>query len=910
MFNFKKLSAIGTSALMMGLTVGTAAAANYPAPFVVGGNADVAIVYGTGSGVSLLDSVEAGQISTNLQSFLGGTTGGTTTSTSGETVSLDTSADRIWLNTSLNSVKSTLTKSDLPTVLADSNFDGDTTSDLTPTIKLLAGADAGGDNSGKVIFAKQPKSSVDPQVGISLGSSQTSNPLYNASVTFSKAINFTHEDSEGETVTLFGKDFVVSTDTDLTDLVLFASAREVTLTKSGTENPSATVNVAGTDYTVSLLNGDSTSATVQIGTDSKEIDEGDSKKVGGIEVAVKDVTSSDVAGITATLLVGSEKLTITNGATVTRGADDDPIDGTHAYIVGGTAATTEIAVAVFRPDSSNDAILPGTSFQDPVFESFKVDFVGLSSPLDDANREMISVLNSGDDSMTITFTDADGNSGTAEFAKNATYASNQADTPIYKQPNLRLADDSNFSIWTVEGANLTEDDYVVLGNEEYGHLLQLIDIYNDTSATFGDDRVEFQDVLSGTTYKTTFTSSGVGTLTIDGKQYTVLFAQTNGLAATIKYPTSDSATVNTWVVYPTIETDDGAQVQFYEPLNVSLDTWNGTSSATKVINFPDGDGYTPVTFTYQAGGNATFATWTVSGASASVTSLGTASNEHYAYANYTVLTVGSVRYNVTGLNVTGTGTPVGNAVVNRTEILLIDPEGNANIDQPAVVVYGGQDEDNNYHAVVVDLETAPAGSGDSGLGVNDVLFSSDKGHYSASLQSDSDITQDLDWWGTLVTIDATESDQKTVEISYPESQVYAQIYIGEVGSEVTAGTTSSSGATQLGNVLVMDTEVSSVQSKNLIVVGGTCINSVAAEVLGGSYCGAGFTDATGVGSGQFLIQSVGDAYTTGKVALVVAGYEVADTVNAATYLRTQTVDTAAGKKYVGTTSTSAELQVA
>ena len=80
--------------------------------------------------------------------------------------------------------------------------------------------------------------------------------------------------------------------------------------------------------------------------------------------------------------------------------------------------------------------------------------------------------------------------------------------------------------------------------------------------------------------------------------------------------------------------------------------------------------------------------------------------------------------------------------------------------------------------------------------------------------------------------------------------------------------------------------------------------------MGGAYCGAGFTDKTGVGSGQFLIESVGDKYTTGKVALVVAGYDVSDTVNAAKYLRTQTVDTTAGKKYKGTTSTSAELVVA
>ncbi|MBU4116459.1 MAG: hypothetical protein KKG94_01810, partial [Nanoarchaeota archaeon] len=61
-FNFRKISAIGASALLTGMTLGVAAAANYPAPFVVGGSADVAVVYGTGAGVSTLDLIQAGNI--------------------------------------------------------------------------------------------------------------------------------------------------------------------------------------------------------------------------------------------------------------------------------------------------------------------------------------------------------------------------------------------------------------------------------------------------------------------------------------------------------------------------------------------------------------------------------------------------------------------------------------------------------------------------------------------------------------------------------------------------------------------------------------------------------------------------------------------------------------------------------
>ena len=147
----------------------------------------------------------------------------------------------------------------------------------------------------------------------------------------------------------------------------------------------------------------------------------------------------------------------------------------------------------------------------------------------------------------------------------------------------------------------------------------------------------------------------------------------------------------------------------------------------------------------------------------------------------------------------------------------------------------------------------------------------------------------------------TSADEYDYAIYYYGDEVTADVEViagGEVTSEA------------VGGVLVKDTEVSSVSSKNLIVVGGSCINSVAANLVGGAYCGSSWTSATNVGSGQFLIQSFGDAYTSGKVALLVAGYDVSDTVNAATYLRTQTVDTTAGKKYIGTTSTQATLQVA
>lgn len=874
-FNFKKVSAIATSALMVGMTAGIAAAANYPAPFVDSSGADVAVVLGSGSGVSVLDSIQGSNILSNLQSRATTPSSGTSTSLSGEVVSLDTSSTRIWLNRSLNSAKSQLTKTDLPTVLQDYTFSGSSTSKLTSTIKLQAGAAAGGDNSGKVIFAKQPESNQGPVIGISLGTGASSNPLYNASVTMS-AVNFTHADSEGEEIEMFGQSFTIASDTDTTKIVLLKEAEKLNL---DSDNPSATVTVGGATYTVELVSSSDTSAVVRI-TDSagvsnqKEINEASSKRVSGVDIAVTTADETNLK-LSASIIVGANKLTLQNGAVVTVGEDDDPIDGTIAYIVGGTGATTELAISVFRPDSTSDAILEGESFVDPVFGSFKFDFAGLSTPLDSTARSTIEVVPAGDKDMEITFAADGADEKTFNFAHN--------------ESNLwSLGDSSNYSINVKEMANLSygtaKAKYTVVGNEDYGHILELYDVYNQTTGTnaITNDRVKFRDHLTGDVYETTFTSTeGSGTIDVDGKRYTVTFVGTGEDAyVSLKYPSSEddgSHSAGDIVLFPTIQTTGGALVAFYDDVLVNLgEVDNAGTDATKIL-FPDGDGYTSVAITYLNGAN-----WSIGG-----TGIDT-------LANYTTKTVGKLTYNFTS------------STANNTRIRLINPEdATTNINNPSVIVIEGKDDATEYHAIVVDLEDAPAGTSNDGVGVQDLLFSSTT-HWEATKADDSDITEHVDWYGAHATYDSNTASKAKATISIPPSQVFAQIYVGEDTSVVSPGVSGGS-VVPFNGMVVTDSEVSSVATKNLVVVGGSCINSAAAKLVGGAFCGADWTEATGVGSGQFLIKGYATNSLTSKLALLVAGYEKQDTANAATYLTKQTVDTT--KSYKGTSSTSAELVV-
>jgi len=138
--------------------------------------------------------------------------------------------------------------------------------------------------------------------------------------------------------------------------------------------------------------------------------------------------------------------------------------------------------------------------------------------------------------------------------------------------------------------------------------------------------------------------------------------------------------------------------------------------------------------------------------------------------------------------------------------------------------------------------------------------------------------------------------------------MYLDVLFTSDMATVSAGTVSSGTVKELGSVSVKDSDAAAVSGKNLIVVGGSCVNSVAATLLGSTsaLCGADFSTSTGVSAGQFLIQTF--ARDGGKVATLVAGYGADDTANAGKYLTTQTVDTSVAAKYIGTSATVATLQ--
>jgi hypothetical protein len=166
--------------------------------------------------------------------------------------------------------------------------------------------------------------------------------------------------------------------------------------------------------------------------------------------------------------------------------------------------------------------------------------------------------------------------------------------------------------------------------------------------------------------------------------------------------------------------------------------------------------------------------------------------------------------------------------------------------------------------------------------------------------------------GTHISWDKS-GDQYKLTLTYSGEQAYADVFLASPSASLSGGSTGGGSVSELGSVTVSDSEVSQVSAKNLIIVGGSCVNTVAAKFLGSdtAICGDDFTAETDVASGEFLIEVAASPYNANQFAMLVAGYGAGDTQNAAKYLTTaDSVMTDLGTKYKGTSASTANLVTA
>ncbi len=179
----------------------------------------------------------------------------------------------------------------------------------------------------------------------------------------------------------------------------------------------------------------------------------------------------------------------------------------------------------------------------------------------------------------------------------------------------------------------------------------------------------------------------------------------------------------------------------------------------------------------------------------------------------------------------------------------------------AMTTPNGNDYDNQLPAQIV-LSITPAAGPEVRAAISNVTLLTPDG--------ETEVSYGYTSMGAKIKFDEPASDPDELTLTYPMEQRLPQVYFT---SGATSTTTVKSGdlvAVQVVDAARLDSEIAAVNAQNLIVVGGPCVNTIAADLLGNpADCTEGFTP----GNARVKLFE----HTNGNMAMLVAGYSGADT---------------------------------
>jgi hypothetical protein len=831
MFKFKKVASLLASTLMVGSTIGLAAATTYPAPFVMGGTADVALVYGSHTAATV-DLVGVMKVQDSLNSYLSGGSGSSSgTVTGGDYVLIAKSSDNLNIRDTWGVFTGSVDSDDLTSILADGTYVADDNDEFDFEQKITLGSPDLHHFRDSDYESAAGLSERTPVVGFKMPSNTW---VLNYTMDFltdaeSDIVSNDYDDFEGSDLTLFGKSFFVSNWDENSSAT---KSGDLTLLDSGTsgnvvEGETVTVSIGGKSYEVSIKSLSTTKTKLVInGEDTSLLAIGESYKLSdGTYVGIKDLFQRDVAGEVGDVdfSLGTGKLLLSHGAEIKQ--NDVAVSGVKAYMYMQTSSATKIdKIEVSWVTDEEEFLAPDLELAMPGFGGVKFTMNELVRP----EEEMVTVEKGGDNDMEITVPIKDGDVTFSFLANNATDDGNF--TFIGKDIDEQLATVRGGNALTYKeknGGNDWHSWFVAsynISTEAESYVLRA-KVRNDTAQ--GRAEVDIEKLVGGSW--TSVCTDKAATNTCDIGLVSLTFTEINHSSGgdELVYITP-GANVN----FNTIYTKGGMRI--YLP----WDSDNG-----------DGGG--------------------------AVTSRG-------------------------AINITSMSTDVAGHSTNTYWLTMIEEDKDDNIASGTTTNFTiDATSSTNFPLQVSQIDGAGTG-GPTGLEKGDGTSV-----YEAYLNG-SDVAARI--------LHYTKPDEDYAELYYPagdngDSETYAEVFLTEIDATIVGGSSGSSGggSTTVG-VAITDNEVSSASGKNLVVVGGSCVNKVAADLIGSStpLCGGDWSAVTNVGSGEFLIETFDQG--DGTVATLVAGYSAGDTQNAATFLTTQAaVDTTAGSKYVGTTATSAEM---
>jgi hypothetical protein len=801
----------------------------------------------------------------------------TTTTAAGITggVSMATSSNPLVMWNNFASSKQVLTATDLPDVLKSGTYT-DANSVSTPYSQYLSFTNSA--NYGQIVY-DTPSGGTTPALGLKFAGTYY---IYTYQLAFTKRLSEAYASSSvtymiNTQLDIMGRTWTITSATAVTGsnglaITMLSGKNSQTVT---TETP-ATFTSGDKTYTVKLVAvgtiGGTAAATIAVSGGGLAAEENLQILSGGTK-ALSDATLVGVTSIFTTTKTGSiDSATIFIGADKLELEDTDVTDS--AYYAGvkvngvsltdvtvsmtGTAVATPVTlntIEVRWTPSLEQFVTVGNSLTDPAFGGFKIFFGGINPALDDTtNRETITVTPSGT-TAGLSFKTTDGNSLNQNFVKTTSTTAGAG--------NIALQDAGGYALHVIEGELVGQNEYAILGQNylaasaqnPFGHIIRVLSLQTVATSTS-----QFQDVASGTTIQVT---GGNTTMYLDGQAYKVCVWNTTHVAFTwgtnALYCAYGGTANETIDLFPTIQTSKGAWVALQKTTNIT-----GLTNATSyTINLPTGS----TVFTTGSGGNATG-----------------------------VYSVGAVKYYLTNSPATS-GTWLN---FNATDNLV-------NYSTPSVLVVEGLDENQVRNAISLRL--------DSGATYVRVEIAAAPGFTGTKTStagvSGTTLNKYMDQFGAFVTYDSTAPG--TFSLSCPSSQAQATVGVGKSPAASGGG---AGGTTTTQTVLPITADIVKIDKEytaktdvtdDVVIVGGPCVNKLAAWVLDKTFpaCGAD----SGLTANTAVVQLFNDKLTTGKAALLVAGWEAVDTNLAALMVQkgfpgATTTQTAGAKLIVTGTVTS------
>ena len=750
---------------------------------------------------------------------------------------------------------------------------------------------------------------------VQLGTNPTpdSDYLVQAEVFLDNALNVTK--AKGKKITLFGQEFTIAPESTDSKLVLYKSSDKVTIAAGET----ATITVGDTSYTAEVIGiVDSSTAVVKINGVTKEVTEGNSYDFGGVNVYIESVFYYKVPTETGEVVLsaGADKYVIQNGQPVKVGQDEDVVKGTKVSTDYSGYQLSYLKVAFDAPDSQNNYIRAGEAWTDPVFGTIKVAFNGLDS----TSTENINIEPSSTNGYRVVFTDKNGNAVNLEWAY---------DSDPTTGSDAVLADSNNYAYNVIEGGAVGLNEYTFLAAAEgFERIVQVtsIDAIDYTGQT-DKGKIVLRDVVSGTEFEVNLEEGAtaddgimVGKKIIDGQEY---FIQLNTGGADDTDVSNDQVVI-TWdpgagygntgnkvTLYPILRTSKGAMVVL-----TKADAYSATADASgvgttesvvlnKTLVLPTGEA------------NLVIYAKDTDGATAGV----------QLDARLLVNGVEKIAYDAAGTTSTSTTVTIGNveyfisfseddtADTVTISLSLSKQDGTNELTTPAIMIVEEKDANDAQNAVIIPISSNYAGSLNK-VDLADPIFTDSSA--STFKQTGDNEDKAVDVYGVTVYRTNT-NDQDNIAITYPDNQLTAKVAVGSNPQFTKGGgeTVTTEKVIKIeSDIAKLDTEVDETmkQDYDLIVVGGPCVNRVAAELLGdvtvfGKSPECDNLFASVAGENAALVKVFPNFYAEGKTAVLVAGWDRKATKKAATMLQSGQLDDYASEAVRIVDSTVEELTV-